>query len=74
MGINNTERELGILRAEVDHLKEDVKEVKADVKEILEVLNRDKGGKAALFKLLAAASAVGTIFGSAITIIFRFIS
>lgn len=71
MGMNNTDRELGILRAEVDHLKKDLDEVKQDVKEILKSINQDQGGKATLFKLLAAASAIGSLVGTAFGILIK---
>lgn len=80
MGVSHTDRELGILRAEVDHLKEDIKEVKSEVKEIkadvrilISKFDQTDGGKAALWKLLMLVSTVSGVVSAAVTVIFKFL-
>lgn len=65
----NTDRELGILRSDVDHLKEKVDEVYSDVKHIRTKLDQ-KDGASKLLTIMA--SIVGGVAGAAIALISKF--
>lgn len=67
---NNTDRELGILRTEVDHLKKEVEEVKTDVKEILKKLNEQEGAKKVISFIMGA---LGVIIGALVTVLVKLV-
>lgn len=64
------DREIGILRTEVDHIKEDVKEIKGDVKTLLHNQSQRDGSKKTLAIIASIVSAVISVAVSVISKLF----
>jgi len=61
--MNETERALGHLEADVDSLKKDMSQMKIDLRNILATLNQAKGGWKLIIAVGAIAGALGALLG-----------
>lgn len=67
--MDNTQRDIGALQADVRTVQEDLKDIKADVREMRDMMQHVKGGWKLMLILGTLSAAIGAAFTKIISVL-----